>query len=58
MPITSLLDAQLLSRRKVEKFLRRELVMELRDRAGAEADLKVADNLGEELARALEKTRL
>ena len=58
LPITSLLDVQLLSRRKVEKFLRREIVMELRERAADEADIKVADNLGEELTRALEKTRL
>src|SRR5262249_43591319 len=58
LPITSLLDVQLLSRRKVEKFLRREIVSGLRERGAGEAEVKVADNLGEELAKTLEKTRL
>ncbi len=58
LPITNLLDVQSLSRRKVEKFLRREIVLEMRERAADEKQIKVADKLGEELARSLEKTRL
>ncbi|HKE05260.1 MAG TPA: CHAT domain-containing protein, partial [Blastocatellia bacterium] len=38
LPITSLLDVQLLSRRKAEKFLRREIVRELRERGADEAE--------------------
>ncbi|HKQ76446.1 MAG TPA: CHAT domain-containing protein [Blastocatellia bacterium] len=58
LPITNLLDAQLLSRRKVETFLRREIIMDLRRRSADEAQIMLANNLGEELAVALEKTRL
>ncbi|MCG3161100.1 MAG: hypothetical protein JMDDDDMK_02218 [Acidobacteria bacterium] len=58
LPVTHLLDVQMLSRRKIEKYLRHEIIKDLRaDRAG-DAEIKAADRLGEELAKALEKTRL
>ena len=56
--VTHLLDVQLLSRRKVEKFLRHEIVRDLRERRANESEIKAADRLGEDLAKALEKTRL
>ncbi len=58
LPITHLLDVQSLSRRKVEKFLRRDMAGELRESGADNAAIKVADRLGEDLARELEKTRL
>ena len=58
LPITHLLDTQLLSRRKVEKFLRREIAGELREQCAAEFEIRAAYRLGEDLTKALEKTRL
>lgn len=58
LPITHLLDVQMLSRRRIEKFLRHEIIRDLRERRADEAEIKAADRLGEEMAKALEKTRL
>jgi CHAT domain-containing protein len=58
LPVTHLLDAQSLSRRKVEKFLRREIAEGLRGQGAGEAEIKAAGDLGEELAGALEKAGL
>ncbi len=58
LPVTHLLDAQPLSRRRIEKFLRHEIVKDLRERQAGQDEIKRADLLGEKLARSLEKTRL
>ncbi|MGE0128151.1 MAG: CHAT domain-containing protein [Blastocatellales bacterium] len=61
LPITHMLDVQLLSRRKVEKFLRHQIVMEMkkpRERQAGGAEIMAADRLGEDLAKALDRTRL
>jgi hypothetical protein len=58
LPVTSLLDVQPLSRRSVEKFLRHEIFLDMRKRGDDEAKVAAADRLGEELAKALDRTRL
>jgi hypothetical protein len=58
LPITNLLDVQPLSRRRVEKFLRHEIILDLTDRGAEDAEVQAADRLGEELTKALERTRL
>src|SRR5262249_44809716 len=58
LPVTNLLDVQPLSRRRVEKFLRHEIPLDLMERGMGDAEIRAADRLGEELTKALERTRL
>jgi hypothetical protein len=58
LPVTHMLDVQPLSRRKIEKFLRHEIIQDMRERGAEDAEIRAADRLGEDLTRALEQTRL
>jgi hypothetical protein len=57
LPITHLLDVQLMSRRKVQQFLRDDIRSGERRETAAASDGN-AEEIGEKLANALEKTQL
>jgi hypothetical protein len=58
VPITHLLDVQMLKRRKVEQFLRHDFNQSLEQKGASRDEIRVADQLGEELAKALERAQL
>ncbi len=58
VPITHLLDVQMLTRRKAEQFLRREFTKRLERQGASREEIRTAGRLGEELAKSLERAQL